>query len=181
MASPELPSFAFKERLESIRELTTDALQSVRRFSQDLRPPVLDDLGFVAAVRGLAKSLEEAGVEVTVHVSGRPVRLSAEEELVLFRIAQESLNNVRRHAHASEATVMVSFNKKNVQVSIEDDGDGFDARDEFVDLVASGKLGLVGMHERARILGGTLRIDSEPGRGTRVLVDAPVHERGQNA
>jgi len=181
MVSPELPSSAFKDRLESVRELTTDALQSVRRFSQDLRPPVLDDLGFVAAVRGLTKNLEETGVEVRVQVSGRPYRLSAEEELVLFRIAQESLNNVRRHAHASEARVMVSFGKKNVQVSIEDDGDGFDARDGFVDLVASGKLGLVGMHERARILGGTLRIDSEPGRGTRVLVDAPVHERGQNA
>jgi signal transduction histidine kinase len=178
MASSEVPSTAFRERLESVRELTTDALQSVRRFSQDLRPPVLDDLGFVAAVRGLTRSLEEAGVDVTVRVSGRPYRLSAEEELVLFRIAQESLNNVRRHANASQAKVMVSFGQKNVQVSIEDDGDGFDAPDKFVDLVASGKLGLVGMHERARILGGTLRIESEPGRGTRVLVDAPVHERG---
>jgi len=181
MASPELPSAAFKERLEGVRELTTDALQSVRRFSQDLRPPVLDDLGFVAAVRGLTRNLEDAGVDTKLRVSGAPYRLSAEEELVLFRIAQESLNNVRRHADASEAKVMVSFHPKNVRMVIEDDGQGFDAPDKFVDLVASGKLGLIGMHERARILGGTLRIDSEPGNGTRVIVDAPVHKRGTRA
>jgi len=178
MAWPELPSAAFRERLEGIRNLTTDALQSVRRFSQDLRPPVLDDLGFVAAVRGLTRSLVEAGIEANVRVSGVPYRLSPEEELMLFRIAQEGLNNIRRHADASEAMVKVSFEQRKVRMTIEDDGKGFDAPDEFVDLVASGKLGLIGMHERACILGGTFRIDSAPGRGTRVLVDTPVHEKG---
>jgi signal transduction histidine kinase len=178
MASPELPHVALKKRLAGVRELTTDALQSVRRFSQDLRPPVLDDLGFVAAIRGLTRNLEEAGVETELRVSGSPYRLSAEEELVLFRIAQESLNNVRRHADASRADVLVAFNHDSVQMVVEDDGRGFDAPSKFVDLVASGKLGLIGMHERARILGGTLRIESEPGEGTRVMVDAPVHRRG---
>ncbi len=177
MAWPELPSAAFRERLEGIRGLTTDALQSVRRFSQDLRPPVLDDLGFVAAVRGLTRNLVEAGIEAKVQVSGVPYRLSPEDELMLFRIAQECLNNIRRHADASEAMVKVSFERKKVRMTIEDDGIGFDAPDEFVDLVASGKLGLIGMHERARILGGTFRIDSTPGRGTRVLIDTPVHEK----
>lgn len=178
MAWPELPSTAFKERLEGIRGLTTDALQSVRRFSRDLRPPVLDDLGFVAAVRGLTRNLVEAGVEAEVRVSGVPYRLSPEEELMLFRIAQEGLNNIRRHADASEAMVKVSFERNKVRMTIEDDGKGFDAPDEFADLVASGKLGLIGMHERARILGGRFRIDSASGRGTRVLVDTPVHEKG---
>ena len=178
MASPELSHDALRKRLEGVRGLTTDALQSVRRFSQDLRPPVLDDLGFVAAIRGLTRNLEEAGVKTELRVSGSPYRLSAEEELVLFRIAQESLNNVRRHADASRAKVLVSFNHDSVQMVVEDDGKGFDAPNKFVDLVASGKLGLIGMHERARILGGTLRIESEPSRGTRVVVDAPVHRRG---
>jgi signal transduction histidine kinase len=178
MASPELPHTAFKKHLEGVRELTTDALQSVRRFSQDLRPPVLDDLGFVPAIRGLTRNLEEAGVETELRVSGSPYRLSPEEELVLFRIAQESLNNVRRHADASRAEVLVSFNHDSVQMVVEDDGQGFDAPNKFIDLVASGKLGLIGMHERARILGGTLRIESEPGEGTSVMVDAPVHKRG---
>ncbi len=178
MVSPEIPHDAFAKGLEGVRELTTHALQSVRRFSQDLRPPVLDDLGFVPAIRGLTRNLEDAGVETELRVSGVPYRLSPEEELVLFRIAQESLNNVRRHAEASRAEVLVSFNHDSVQMVVEDDGQGFDAPNKFVDLVTSGKLGLIGMQERARILGGTLRIESEPGEGTRVVVDAPVHKRG---
>jgi len=178
MASSELPPDAFRKRLEGVRELTTDALQSVRRFSQDLRPPVLDDLGLVAAIRGLARNLEEIGVKTELRVLGSPYRLSPEEELVLFRIAQESLNNVRRHAGASQAKVLVSFNHDSVQVAVEDNGQGFEAPSKFVDLVGLGKLGLIGMHERARILGGALRIVSQPGQGTRVVVDAPVHRRG---
>jgi signal transduction histidine kinase len=177
IASPELPSPAFRDRLEGVRELTTEAMQSVRRFSQDLRPPVLDDLGFVAAVRGLTRNLEEAGVQTELEVSGSPYRLFPEEELVLFRIAQEALNNARRHADARRARVTISFRDNNVQMVIEDNGRGFDAPDRLVDLAMSGKLGLIGMHERARILGGTLRIDSEPGEGTKVIVDAPVHRR----
>ncbi len=176
-AWPELPSDPFTAQLDSVRELTTDALQSVRRFSHDLRPPVLDDLGFVAAVRGLTRNLELAGVEASVRVHGTPYRLPPEEELVLFRIAQESLNNIRWHARASHATVVVSFRPNRVRMTIEDDGIGFDVPEEFADLLASGKMGLIGMHERAQILGGTFGIESVPGRGTRVLVDTPVHAR----
>lgn len=138
---------------------------------------MLDDLGFVAAVRGLTRNLEDAGVQTALQVSGTPYRLSPEEELVLFLIAQESLNNVRRHADASQAEVLVAFNHGSVQMVVEDNGQGFDAPDKFVDLVASGKLGLIGMHERARILGGTMHIESDPDKGTRVVVDAPVHRR----
>lgn len=178
MASPELPPEAVRTRLGGVRELTTEAIHSVRRFSQDLRPPVLDDLGFVAAIRGLTRNLRETGVDAELRVSGSPYRVSPEEELVLFRIAQESLNNVRRHAAASKVRVLISFSQDSVQMVVEDDGQGFEAPSKFVDLVASGKLGLIGMHERAGILGGTLHIKSEPGEGTRVIVDAPVHRRG---
>jgi signal transduction histidine kinase len=73
---------------------------------------------------------------------------------------------------------MISFRDNNVQMVIEDDGRGFDAPDRLVDLAVSGKLGLIGMYERARVLGGTLRIDSQPGQGTKVIVDTPVHRRG---
>ena len=177
IASPELPSPAFQERLQGVQELTTEALQSVRRFSRDLRPPVLDDLGLVAAVRGLTRALEYAGVDTALEVSGSPYRLSSEEELVLFRIAQESLNNVRRHAEARQAKVLVSFHPSRVRMVIVDDGRGFEAPERPGDLAMSGKLGLIGMYERARVLGGTLRIESKPGRGTQVILDAPVHRR----
>lgn len=177
ITSSEVPSEDFKRDLERVREMTTDALQSVRRFSQDLRPPVLDDLGFVAAVRGLTRTLEEQGVEASLDVQGDERRLAPEEELVLFRIAQESLNNVRRHAEASHVEVEIAFRQDNVEMTVEDDGIGFQAPDKYVDLIASGRLGLIGMHERARILGGTLQIESEPSEGTTVRVSAPVHSR----
>ncbi len=160
-----------------MQELAAETLHSVRRFSRDLRPPVLDDLGLVAAIRGLTRNLCKASVETELQVTGSSYRLSPDEELVLFRIAQESLNNVRRHAEATTASVLISFKRGSVQMIIEDDGQGFDAPDKFVDLVTSGKFGLIGMHERARILEGTLHIESSPGQGTRIVVDAPVHER----
>ncbi|MFW6082412.1 MAG: GAF domain-containing protein [Chloroflexota bacterium] len=175
--SPALPARSVNGQLEDIQGLATEALQSVRRFSRDLRPPVLDDLGLIPAIRGLTRSLQEAGIEAELSVKGPSHRLSPEEELVLFRIAQESLNNVRRHASAQQVEVQVSFARDRVQMAIDDDGQGFEAPDKFVDLVASGKLGLIGMHERARILGGTLCIQSTPGEGTRVIVNTPVHKR----
>jgi signal transduction histidine kinase len=131
----------------------------------------------VAAVRGLARGLEKSGVDTEMKVSGSPYRLSSEEELVLFRIAQECLNNVRRHADAHQVKVMVSFHPNSVRMAVVDDGRGFDAPDRPGDLAMSGKLGLIGMHERARILGGTLRIESRPGEGTQVILEAPVHRR----
>jgi len=163
-----------RERLEQLRALASSALQSVRRFSRDLRPPVLDDLGFLPAVEGVLAVLEEEGIQTRLEVSGTPRRLSPEEELALFRIAQEALNNIRRHASASLVVVEVTFDPARVRMSIQDDGQGFDAPETVVDLAGSGKLGLIGMHERARILGGTLAIQSARGRGTTVVVDVPT-------
>ncbi len=165
----------FLDRLEGVRRLATNALQSVRRFSRDLRPPVLDDLGLVPAVEGLVAALREEGIDAQLEVDGAPRRLEAEEELCLFRIAQEALNNVRRHAQASRVALRLGFYPACVRMSIQDDGRGFEAPDSVVELARSGKLGLIGMHERARILGGTLRIDSRPGQGTTLTVEVPVH------
>jgi len=176
-ASPDPSPETITQQLEQLRQLTTDALQSVRRFSRGLRPPVLDDLGFVAAVRSLTRDLEELGIEATVEVAGSKQRLLPEEELALFRIAQEALNNVRRHSGASHVAIRVEFHPNSVRMTIQDDGRGFDAPDKFADLLASGKLGLIGMHERARILGGVLQIQSDDGQGTWVIADVPVHSR----
>ena len=175
ITSHDEPLKSTNERLEQLRELTMDALKSVRRFSQDLRPPVLDDLGFLAAVQGMARTLEEEiDLRVQLEVVGAQRRLAPEKELVLFRIAQEALNNIRRHAGASQAKIEVAFYPTHVHMSIQDDGCGFNAPERYVDLMASGKLGLIGMHERAQILDGALRIASQPGQGTTVSVDVPV-------
>ena len=161
--------------MEQLRELTGNALRDVRRFSQDLRPPTLDHLGLVPTLEGLINDLmERDGIEAELRVEGDRRRLTPEEELVLLRIAQEALNNVRRHSQASQVVTKVEFGPAKVWMTISDNGRGFAVPERTGDLVAIGKLGLIGMYERAQLLGGALLVQSEPGKGTTVIVDVPV-------
>jgi two-component system sensor histidine kinase DegS len=168
------------QRLESLQELVGDTLRGVRRFVQDLRPSTLDHLGLAATLEGLASDLEKDGIETELEVTGETQRLMPEEELVLFRIAQEALSNVRRHAEASQVSVEVEFCPTRVRMSLEDNGRGFSAPHRIGDLVSAGRLGLIGMHERARLLGGTLAIQSEPGKGTVITVEVPVQPESKS-
>jgi two-component system sensor histidine kinase DegS len=175
-----LPETAMRH-LESLRELISDALKGIRRFVQDLRPSTLDHLGLVAALEGLTHNLmEQDRIETKLQVTGEVQRLMSEEELVLFRIAQEALSNVRRHSQASQATVQVEFLLNRIRITIEDNGRGFNAPERIGDLVSVGRLGLIGMHERARLLGGTLQIESEAGMGTTIIVDVPMQPKPRN-
>jgi two-component system, NarL family, sensor histidine kinase DegS len=172
--SEQLPEAAWPH-LESLQELIGATLKRIRRFLQDLRPPTLDYLGLMATLEGLVANLREKDhIETEVQATGEVRRLSPDEELVLFRIVQESLNNVRRHAGASHVLVQVEFHPDKVAIRIKDDGCGFNAPERIGDLVSSGRFGLIGMYERARTLDGTLSIRSEPGQGTAVIVEAPV-------
>jgi len=169
-----LPDVA-RQRLNSLRELVSNTLRGMRRFVQDLRPPTLDHLGLVAALGGLAGNLTKTDeIETDLRVMGETRRLTPERELALFRIAQEALNNVRRHSGASQAVIKLEFYTDRVGLVIEDNGRGFDAPERIGDLVSTGRLGLIGMDERARTLGGTLTIQSEPGHGTVVIVKIPI-------
>jgi len=161
-------------RLEELHNLIDSILQGVRRFSRDLRPSVLDDLGLLPALEGLMSDVTEDGIEAELKISGDKRRLPPETELALFRIVQEALSNVRRHSQASQVATEVEFGEGRVKISVDDNGQGFELPDRTGDLAATGKLGLIGMHERARLLGGTLLIQSETGEGTTVIVDAPV-------
>jgi len=160
-------------RLEELLNLIDSILQGVRRFSRDLRPSVLDDLDLLPALEGLMADVQETGIETELRVYGDRRRLSPDVELVLFRIVQEALSNVRRHSQASRVVTKVEFGEGRVRITVDDNGQGFELPDRTGDLAATGKLGLIGMHERARLLGGTLLIESEPGRGTTVTVDIP--------
>lgn len=169
-----LPETAVRH-LESLRGLIGDTLKGVRRFVQDLRPSTLDHLGLMATLEGLTNDLREKDeIETELRVSGEVRRLMPEEELVLFRIVQETLSNVRRHARASRVIVQVEFCPGRVRICIEDNGRGFNAPERIGDLVAKGRLGLIGMYERARTLDGMLTVQSDQGRGTVVVVDVPV-------
>jgi two-component system sensor histidine kinase DegS len=162
------------ERLEALQEMISTTLQGVRNFIQDLRPPTLDHLGLVATIEGLTNDLAGDGIETGLTVTGEVRRLQPEEELVLFRIVQEALSNVRRHSKAAHALVQIRFHSNSVQVTVQDDGVGFDAPAQMDDLVSTGKLGLTGMHERARMLGGTLVVQSDPDEGTAIVVEVPT-------
>lgn len=169
----QLPESA-RPHIESLQELIGSTLKGTRRFVQDLRPSILDHLGLVATLEGLITALKGDDIEAEIKVIGEIRRLLPEEELVLFRIVQEALNNVRRHSKASRVDMQVEFYPNRVRISIEDNGRGFNAPERIGRLVSSGKLGLIGMYERARTLDGTLLIRSEIDQGTVVIIDVPV-------
>ncbi|MBN1955254.1 MAG: GAF domain-containing sensor histidine kinase [Anaerolineae bacterium] len=162
--------------LERLQNLTSSAVAGIRRFVQDLRPSVLDHLGLTAALGSLVDDLvEKEGIDARLVLRGETKRLQPEEELALFRIVQEALNNVRRHSGASQATVELDFRSDSaIHIAIRDNGRGFPIPERINDLMARGRLGLVGMRERARNLGGTLSVQSGIGQGTTVLVDLPL-------
>ena len=173
-ALPEPLPEAAVERLAALQELIGTTLTGVRRFIRDLRPSTLDHLGLVATIEGLTDDLSDDGIETELVVVGEARRLQPEEELVLFRIIQEALSNIRRHSKASHAMVQIGFHLDRVQVKVHDDGIGFDAPARMDGLVSTGKLGLIGMYERARMLGGTLTVQSRSGVSTVIIVDVPT-------
>jgi two-component system sensor histidine kinase DegS len=160
--------------LKDLQAQLNRGVQGVHRFIQDLRPSLLDDLGLIPAVRSLVKGLQESdGIDAELKIVGKERRFSPEVELLLFRIVQEALNNIRRHAQASDAQVVIEFAEDKVKVTVSDNGKGFSLSGRLDDLPRSGKLGLAGMQERAGLLGGTLKVNSTLGEGTTLIVEAP--------
>ena len=109
-----------------------------------------------------------------VKLSGNERDLPVEVQLLLFRIAQEALGNIRRHAEASTATVNLQFWDDSITMTISDNGKGFKVPDRIEDLLSPDSLGIMGMSERARLLGGTLKVKSDLGKGTTIVIEAPV-------
>ncbi|MFC2046778.1 PAS domain S-box protein [Chloroflexota bacterium] len=162
------------EVVRGLKKQIEKAVQEMRRFSHNLRPSVLDDLGLLPALELLADDLETNGVNTTFKVIGVARRLRPEVEVMLFRIAQEAVRNIGRHAQASEAELSVEFADSMLKMSIRDNGKGFSLPHRSGDLASLGKLGIVGMQERAKFLGGTLTLNSEPNGGTQIFIDIRV-------
>jgi two-component system sensor histidine kinase DegS len=161
--------------LEGLRQQTEKISEGVHRFSQDLRPSVLDDLGLVPALEWLTSELtEHFGIAVEMRVMGSVRRFSPEIELVLFRIAQEALRNVWKHSGAKKAGVTLEFGDGKTVLTISDEGKGFGLPERMDDLTVAGKLGLAGMRERAQLIGGSLSLESEPGKGTTVTLEVSI-------
>ena len=163
--------------LGELRDLTADTLEGVRRMAVDLRPPVLDDLGVEAALSSHVEEFSRRWSNPVELDCGRLNRLSPAVGLIVYRIVQEALSNVARHASAAKAAVRVIHRNGLMRVEIEDDGVGFDVK--LTERPQEAGLGIFGMEERASLLGGTLTIDSTPDRGTTVVAEIPLGEQGQ--
>lgn len=172
--SDSLPS-SLVDMLREARGTTEEVVNELRDFTKALRPPILDDLGLVASVRRLlADFVERTGIKGQLKMIGEERRLPSETELGVFRITQEALRNVERHAKATQLEVTITFAEHEVSLDAHDDGMGFAVPPTPGDFTTSGQLGLIGMQERAKLLNGKLEVRSSPGGGTRVIVSVPI-------
>jgi signal transduction histidine kinase len=156
--------------LAQLREHVVTALQDVRRLAVELRPAVLDDFGLVPALERLIDSFaEQSEIRVDFHSALGEMRLPTEVESTLYRVVQESLTNIVKHADAHNISVSLSRRESTVAAVIEDDGAGFDQR-----AVRAESVGLIGMRERMALVDGRLEIESRPGAGTTVVAEVPL-------
>jgi signal transduction histidine kinase len=170
--SRELPK-PQQEQLERIDQLLDQVEKQLRRYSHELRPTVLDDLGWIPAIRFLAEGVSKrtsVPIQVKTTFAGR---LPSAVEIALYRIVQEALTNATKHAKASRVSILVRRIDRVLCCSIQDDGSGFDVRAVQSDRGQRG-LGLIGMRERLSAIGGTFLIDSAPGLGTKLLIRVPL-------
>jgi signal transduction histidine kinase len=167
---------AFKAKLEQAYNIALQLNSEINKIMKSLRPTALDSLGLGPAIRQIAENrLQSAGINVSVKQEGMEERLPSEVEFGLFRIAQGSIANIAWHSQAKNAVVSLRCNSDELTMQIEDDGKGFDALKPIeVDESGRGR-GLFSMKERASLLGGTYDIESQPGKGTRIIVKVPVY------
>lgn len=160
--------------LDDARDIIDETAAELRRLSRALRPPILDDLGLVAALRSEASALaRRSGIEARFEVVGEVRPLPQDTELLLLRVAQESLHNAERHSGATLVTVSLSYEIGAAGLVVADDGQGIGELPRPTTLLSQGKLGLLGIQERVRLAHGTLEVGVRPGGGTLVSVQVP--------
>ena len=161
------------EQLERLRAEILETAEGVKRIARGLRPPELEEVGLVTALQAHFRNLRE-GASFTVDAEMEPVDhlLDDEAKLALYRVIQEALSNARRHSGTDRATLLLRADGERITAVVEDEGRGFNAAPV---LEREGGLGLLGMQERAVMIGGRVVVESTPGQGTRVRVDVPVN------
>lgn len=168
---------ATRQRLDALKEQAVQTVSGIRNLALELRPSILDHLGLPKAIEWYVKDyLGKRGLDAKIDVTVPKIKLPPYTETMLFRIVQEALTNVVKHAQASQVTVRLQLSDSKVSVWIEDNGKGFDVDAALSGVTGQKNLGLHGMIERAVLLGGTLNIRSEPGRGTRLTIEVPLTE-----
>jgi PAS domain S-box-containing protein len=161
-----------KEKLQYLEKDADRAFHDVRRFSHELRPVVLERSGLLAALEQLVEDYNKLGqLMVKMKVGGEEPELAEEVKLGFFRITQEALNNTRKHAKATQANIILTFRENQLELSVSDNGTGFDVKEATTRAGGKGSLGLMSMRERADLIGANLKIESKPGQGTIIKVD----------
>ncbi|MEC9488231.1 MAG: sensor histidine kinase [Halanaerobium sp.] len=167
-----------REEIINLKEIGKDSLQAVRKIIFDLRPMALDDLGLVPAIRNYIKKYEEqTGIFVSLVVIGDEGEIGESVSITIYRIVQEALNNVHKHAGVARANLKLEFVDDLINVVIKDEGTGFDMEQIKEEQKEGARFGLVSLKERAEVVGGQLKIDATPGVGTKIYVQVP---RGGN-
>jgi len=159
-------------RIEAMLEMVDDTVASVRRIATELRPLMLDDLGLNAAIEWLAEGWgQRMGIKTTLKLGAADPAINDAAGIALYRMTQEALTNVARHAHATEVEIEIGETDRELLLTVQDNGVGFDAASMF----REGSHGLLGIRERALMLGGELEIGNAPGGGGRITVRLPLH------
>jgi signal transduction histidine kinase len=166
-----------RQKLDFLKEQATQTAGGIRNLALELRPSALDDLGLSMAIDWYVKDyLTKRGLDVKIEVIGPKTKLPSYTETMLFRIIQEALTNIVKHAEASLVKVQLQLSDSVAMVQVEDNGKGFDVEATLSGEGIRRNLGLHGMAERATLLGGTFTIRSQPGQGTRLRVEVPLRE-----
>ena len=164
-----------KQNLHQLESLTAHSLDELQRLIADLRPSHLDDLGISSALRWYAGNVKErTKLDVQVVTRGNEPDISSPVKTALFRIIQEALTNVIKHAHATQVRIHLSFLPREIRARVVDNGQGFNP--SMVESAGRISWGLKGMEERASLLGGNLKVNSKPGEGTTVDVSVPFSQ-----
>lgn len=138
----------------------------------NLRPSILDNMGMLPAIRWLVNKLsEDTGINARLNISGTSRKLNTDTEVIIFRVIQEALNNIRRHSQATELLLDIEFGPEILKVSVRDNGKGFHMPKSISTFIGSSKVGILGMQENINIIGGKLDICSEPGNGTLLKIE----------
>ncbi len=173
--SEEIRSEKIREKLGFLEKDADRAYNDVRRYSHELRPVILEHQGLAAALEQIADDYNKMGqFSVKINVEGVEPGLSEDFKLGFFRIAQEALNNIRKHSKASQVGIDLKYNLKQLVMVINDNGSGFDSKKALKRAGNEGSLGLMSMRERADLIDADLKIVSEPGKGTRVILKAKL-------
>jgi signal transduction histidine kinase len=163
-----------------IKQEVLQTMDDLRRLSMNLRPSILDNFGLVSGVRWLVNnSNSQNGCHLNVFVIGEEQKMSSLSEVTVFRVVQEAINNIQRHAHAESGTVSLEFEKDRLSLQVKDDGVGFRPPDRLAAFVSESKLGIMGMQQRILAVGGEMRIDSHPQEGTKIWALVPYAASAQ--